>query len=620
MITLLILILGVFAAYALYIAAQSARISGSPDDFLDGGGQLPAWGVIFGGAGVAIAGIGLRDHLYLASQYGLQYSHVALGLIPVALVAALLQKRTWIAGRVLGGPAPAGLLGRYFGSTTIRIYVLCISLMFAIPVSAVSLGQLATTLEQATGGTIGREAAIWIFGFFLFLTGALGGWRGVVYLVGALTFTTFGLLVFLGLTGGSANFLSAAASPEGGSQWDLIPGVLQYVAGIGKSAAGGGIWTTLAILSFAVAMLGIVVSPGFLFLGNTARVKRGFAFGQVWMTAGLAAGLLLLVIPFVAANLARAGSLEALLANFASIDSMLSVCMVLLLVASLQIAVAFFSSSGASIITLDLVVPHVLPDLTHAGKRLAGRIVLGLIYGAVVLLATFAPAFASISATPVLSLSVQLLPALLGLCWVPWISRQAVIVGLIFGVLLVVFTEPVGLIPFEGLFIDLPWGRWPLTIHSALWGLAANLAAVLIVSIFTKQGEERQQRERLHDEFRASWPTNFGGPRVRSAKWLLTLLWTFLAIGPGAILGNSFFSMPIFTSGPAALGVPSLWVWQLLFWFVGVLMVWWLAYYSRIAIIDETPLRTIEPVQAGGLRRRKAPTWIAQSIRRLADR
>jgi hypothetical protein len=33
-------------------------------------------------------------------------------------------------------------------------------------------------------------------------------------------------------------------------------------------------------------MMGLVLSPGFGFLGITTATRRGFAFEQVWMTAG----------------------------------------------------------------------------------------------------------------------------------------------------------------------------------------------------------------------------------------------------------------------------------------------------------------------------------------------
>jgi hypothetical protein len=79
-------------------------------------------------------------------------------------------------------------------------------------------------------------------------------------------------------------------------------------------------------------------------------------------------------------------------------------------------------------------------------------------------------------------------------------------------------TEPPGLILFEGLFLDLPWGRWPMTIHSAGWGLVLNLSAVLLVAIFTRKGTERLHRDRLHDEFAAQAPVDFGGRGARGGK------------------------------------------------------------------------------------------------------
>src|SRR5439155_17029503 len=165
-------------------------------------------------------------------------------------------------------------------------------------------------------------------------------------------------------------------------------------------------------------------------------------------------------------------------------------------------------------------------------------------------------------------------------------SRSAVLVGLSLGSLSVVFTEPPGLILFNGFFVELPWGRWPLTIHSAVWGLAINMTASLLVAIFTRKGVEREHRNALHAIFHRDHRMDFGGRAARGAKWSLPLLWAFFALGPGAILGNTFFSHPIFSGADIPLLLPSLWVWQAFFWILGVMIVWWLAYQSRLSIIE----------------------------------
>jgi len=100
-----------------------------------------------------------------------------------------------------------------------------------------------------------------------------------------------------------------------------------------------------------------------------------------------------------------------------------------------------------------------------------------------------------------LGLSAQLIPAFPGLCWLPWISRQGVIVGLIVGLILVIFTEPFGILIFETAFVDLPWGRWSWTIHSAGRGLVFNVASCLLVSGFTRRDAGREHRDRLHAIF-----------------------------------------------------------------------------------------------------------------------
>jgi hypothetical protein len=306
--------------------------------------------------------------------------------------------------------------------------------------------------------------------------------------------------------------------------------------------------------------------------------------------------------------------------KFAAYDQLAGVCVIVMLTAMLVIAVAFFTTSGASIVTIELMQRYVLPGLAPDAERLAARITLAVIYSAAVLLACFLPVVAAVLSTLALPLSAQLFPAYLGLCWLPWMSRSAVLVGLIVGSLFVIFTEPPGLIFFNGLFAELPWGRWPLTIHSAAWGLAANVAASLLVAIFTQRDEERDRRNALHVVFRRDHRVDFGGRAARSAKWALTLLWIFLALGPGAILGNTFFAHPVFTEADLSLGVPSLWVWQVSFWIVGVMLVWWVAYRSRLSAAEGV-FRAGElqpPSGAGGVRRQ--PQWIAALVARLSER
>ncbi|HWA41615.1 MAG TPA: hypothetical protein VHA10_00270 [Hypericibacter adhaerens] len=634
MTTPFLILSGLFFAYAVYIATRCARSFGRPEDFLDGAREIPSWATIFAGTGVVVAGLGLPDHILLTSLYGLQYSHVAVGLVLVGLCGALVQKRIWLAARITGLGTIGDLMGEYFGSVALRLYLLAILFLFTIPFAAYGLGEIGQLVEAATGGSLRAGLVIWVTAFFLFLYAVIGGWRAVVYVVAGQSFLVLTLILFTGgfagITFDGLALLTKGIATPAGILADQIPGVIQFTDGIGKQLPTGGLWTTVAILSFALSLIGIVLSPGFGFLGITSQTRKGFAFEQVWMTGGIAAGALLLIAPVIAAEIAAAApaglagtpaAFAGLVARLGSMDQLLGIGLLMLLVAALQIGIAFFASSGASIVTIELVARYVLPELSPAGRKLAARIALAAIFAAIALMASFAPLSATVFSSLALSLAAQLLPAFLGLCWLPWVSRSAVLAGLVIGIIIVVFTEPFGLILFEGLFLDLPWGRWPLTIHSAGWGLVFNVAACLLVSLFTRGGEERDHRQRLHDEFEAGQRAEPGGRAIRTARWSLTLIWAFLALGPGAILGNSFFSRPIFTGGNVALGMPSLLVWQIFFWLIGVLILWWLAYRGRLSVIDALPQHRLAlGSPRSPLQRLPTPGWIARWLGRVAER
>ena len=59
--------------------------------------------------------------------------------------------------------------------------------------------------------------------------------------------------------------------------------------------------------------------------------------------------------------------------------------------------------------------------------------------------------------------------------------------------------------------------------------------------------------------------------------WIVTLAWFFFAIGPGCVIGNTLFGDPM---KPASwfMGMPSIWIWQILWWILGIVMMWFLAY------------------------------------------
>ena len=624
---LLTIILMLLAAYALYLAAQVSRHTASASDHIDAGASLGNWVYIFVAAGVLVAGLGPFDHLRLVASYGFQANMLFLSLVCMGLAGALFQKRLWLASRILHATSPGEVFARYYQSLSIRIFMLGTALLFAVPLASHFLSQAADLLVAASSGAISRLASVLYVGFFTFIFAGLGGWRAVVYVSAALSVLMGLLMIFV--CGLITAYLGEIALFHGGLKVaegvlaDSIPGVIQFSGGLGRTPAEGGMWTALAIASFAVSAVGIAISPNFSFLGLTTRPSRAFAFSQVWVVAGLGAGLFICLAPIIAAELesVKPTAFQALFMKLSGLDDMAGAALVLMLLSALLLGLAYFAVSGANIFTKEVVNRYLLPGTSGTANRLSSRIVLAVTFALIVLISGFAPALGSAFAPLAAGISVQLFMAYLGLCWMPWLSRSAVLVGMCFGALVVFFTEAPGLILFDWFFVPLPWGRWPLTVHSAAWGLLVNVSFCLLIAIFNRKGAERAHRDQLHDIFARDHKTDFGGRGAQGAKWSLTLLWAFLAIGPGAVLGNTFFSKPFFSGADLKLGMPSLWVWEIFFWVVGVFLVWWLAYRTELSVISTERLRPGELAEDPRLlTKARQPKWLRQLVDRLSSR
>lgn len=610
---LLIATLAGLVLYGVYISARSARIAARPGVFLDGAGRLPGWAAMLLLPGLFIAGLGVERHLNLVGTYGLQASHIGIGVVPAALAALLIWNRMWYVTRVAGLATPGEALGQYYNSTALRVIMVVLILIFALPFAANAMSFAAQVLEDATAGLVTRIAGVWLLSIGAAFAAIIGGWRGTVL---ALASTSLLLLVFLPvatllieITAPESGFPAAVLSASDGILRDRLPGVVQNVFGIGKSVSSGGIFSAVGVASNILALIGIVISPVALYLAQTTDASRSHGISTVWLLAGLVGGTLLIGTPFL--GLRMAGDTVLLARMLYAIEPLGGVMLLVSVIAGALLTVSFFVTGGSILITRDVVLSYLLPDLAPARQRLAARITLGFTFFFMAFMASFLPVSAAVGASIALPLSVQLLPALLGLTFLRWINVGGILAGLTLGGLIVLFTEPPGLMLFEWLFVDLPWGRWPLTIHSAAWGLTFNLLLVLLSSAATLHRPDRRDRDRLHDAVAAA----SGDASLRlSAFGGVFIIWSFFAYGPGAVLGNTFFSDPIFTTVMATLDVPSLWVWQLLFWLMGVPLVWLLAFVTGFGRTSGTGIKTIA---FGTPPRKRAPDWLAASLARV---
>ncbi len=227
------------------------------------------------------------------------------------------------------------------------------------------------------------------------------------------------------------------------------------------------------------------------------------------------------------------------------------------------------------------------------GDILIGQIaaIAAIVTASVMALAEFGdfPDWGGFSAT----LGLQLTIGLLGVCWLPWITRPGMVLGMTAGIAAAALTEPIGL-NFLLSFTVPPWGVWPSTIHSAVWGLAANGVVCIAVSVVTQNPKHLERRTAYHTSLQ-----QFAGiaPERRervALAWTFVAAWLFFAIGPGAVFGNEIFGKP---SQPPAMwdfGQPSIFVWQVLMWVLGVFLVWYLARGLELSTITRQQLDEID--------------------------
>jgi Na+/proline symporter len=195
---------------------------------------------------------------------------------------------------------------------------------------------------------------------------------------------------------------------------------------------------------------------------------------------------------------------------------------------------------------------------------------------------------------------VQMMPALIAICWWSYLTEWGVIIGLIAGLIMVTLTE------LTSEFFRFAFGQWPGTLHSAAWGFLVNFALVVIVSTVQKrlnqdtEAAHRQQFHRfLNDPFLKHTDESDYQPKHQPNWWLIlgvVFLWAFCAFGLAGF-GNTLFGTP--TDAKTWLfGIPSLWAWQILWWLVGVGMMYWLAFKQNLASLsEEEEDKTIQPLQ-----------------------
>jgi hypothetical protein len=245
--------------------------------------------------------------------------------------------------------------------------------------------------------------------------------------------------------------------------------------------------------------------------------------------------------------------------------------------AAMQSTGAAYMSTFSGMITRDIYRRYFNPDASESAQKTCGRIfVVVVTIAALGVAATSKDALVMLGGLAV-AYGFQMYPALLGTCYFRWLTRKGVTFGLIAGLVAVTLTDR------PSSLFGVPWGRFPLTIHSAGWGMFFNLGIAILVSLFAPEPAEKEERDKRHRFLKEVAGVPEEKKKFKALGLILTLFWFIVGFGPFATIGNTLFSNPDKPETWAPFGLPSIWVWQLLFLFFGIFVMWFLAFFLGLS-------------------------------------
>jgi len=627
-----------YVSYCVFWGIRGSKKSRNPNEFYLANRNVSSWVFFFAATAATYAGLITISQTGLIFNDGFQYVGTSFIAITIPLGSVLFFKRQWMLSRKYGYITPGEMYYDYYRSDTIRIISVIVTFFVTVPLLAILFGATGFLVNLLTEGSISRELSMWVISSVVLLYVVTGGFKATVS-VGVVqswlfVFSIFalGIIVYIFVGGFDAfnEALSKIATTSistwgntrgyGGGDYNsffAVPGVIQWVAGLGKNDPVGGPWTAMMIFTFTISFMGIVLSPSFSMWSFSAQHPRVFSYYQVW---GCAAAIGILLFFFttmqgVGATLLGANadinnsnlSISNLLPEISKSDHSLVVyhiislmdnyalwltgALVLGLIAALQSTAAAFLMTSGSIITRDLYKAYIDQEMEWKKERLVARLCMLLIFLAALYLATFAKPAMILFSGIAISIAFQFIIILLGALWLPWITRGAAIMGIISGLIIVILTETIGQ-QITG--NRLPWGRWPLTIHSGIWGLIFNVFVCFSISAFsflTKSDTYRSHRQKFHlflSEHSGLHPSK---NKIRSFAYVISLIWLFCAIGPGLVIGNDMFGNPGNGYQSWVLKIPSIWGYQLIWWFLGIGLIWFLGKKMDLSTLPKKPIQ-----------------------------
>lgn len=567
--------------YCIFWGVKGYRVSKTAADYFIAGRALPLWVFVLAATATSFSGWTFVGHPGSIYAGGLPYAFASFYAITIPFSGLLFLKRQWLLGKHFSYITPGEMYSQYFNGEGIRFLTLIVAACFSVPYLAVQLMASGFLFEVLTGGLIPRFAGALLLSTVVVFYVAAGGLRSVAWVdclqcvLLMLGITVLGITTLNALGGWNLFSEGLRSLPENFLE---VPGIMQFTS-------QGGPWTGMMILTYMFALMGIQASPAFSMWAFSNRDPRPFPIQQVWASSLLIGGILFLFSTIQGLGGRLLGyelpTTDALV-PFLMKDLMGTPLMVFTAIAALaamQSTGAAYMSTASGMFTRDLYVRYINPKATEGQQLWFGRMLVILVAVAAFIISAFATDAIVLLGGLAVAYGFQMYPALIATCYWHRLTRQGVTWGLFFGLLAVTVTYVI-----EGF-------RYPLTVHSAGWGILVNMLVALAVSYWGPQPspEERRRRKEHHGFLRSTVQLPPEKRSLARVMWVVTPIWFLFAIGPGVVLGSD--------AGVFVAGFPLLWLWQIVWWILGVAMMYVLAYKLEFSTMPRSLVREVASPQ-----------------------
>ena len=564
------IMLGFYIVYCFYWGLKGYFTEKTAAGYAVAGRSIPFIAFLMAATAASFSGWTFIGHPGLIWRDGLAYAFASFYVLTIPITGAFFAKRNWLLGKRYGFITPGDMFAYYYNNEAVRWLVVLTAFLYSMFYSGLQLIAAASLFHWVAG--VPHTFGLILMAFIVWFYVVSGGLRASTW-VGVLQFLLLvGGIVLLGyfvitseVIGGWGAFTQKVAALE--KQYLEVPSLINW--GIG----GGPPWTAVMVLTYMFALMGIQSSPAFILWNFGMKSPKPLAWQQVFMST-FVVGLALFFFTAFQGMGGRILQLQGVVDIPTNAD-VVPILMIKFLpgpllglvflgaIAAIHSTAAPYIGTGGTILLRDVYWRYVRKqEAGHAEQIWVNRLlatvvtVAGVVVSltardAIVLIGGFATAFGFV-----------MYLMLLGVHWGWRFPGVGAALGTAGGIVACFLTYYV-------------W-RYPLSMHTAFWGLfAAVVIAYICKGLGIKDKEETVKRQTEVRDFL----NDIDGPSESGRKWrkamkIIVPVWYLFAIGPACIIGNSAFSFA---------GFSPLWAWQIFWWILGIVMMWALCFKAEMA-------------------------------------